>query len=804
MKTKLFLFVTLVCVIHNVVAQTIKVKDASTGAFLEMVTISSDDGSSFVTTNKKGQAEIAELLKLKPAFISVRMLGYKTLEITPAKLKADGYSVKLQTENFQLDQVVVSATKWQRARNETPQRIATISAKDIEFQSPQTAADLLGGSGEVFIQKSQQGGGSPIIRGFSTNRILITVDGVRMNTAIFRGGNVHNVISLDAFATERAEVLFGPGSTMYGSDAIGGVLNFYTLQPDFSDDEKVYTSGSAVARYSSANNEMTGHFNVNVGWKKWAMLTSISHNNYGDLRMGRFGPEDYLRKSYIERIDGQDVEVVNRNPLVQKFTGYSQFNIMQKVRYKPNDDWDFTYGFHYSETSDVDRYDRLLRTRNGALRDAQWFYGPQVWMMNHFKAEYSRSNIAFDNMSINVAHQYFEESRHNRSVGSARLQRRFEFVNAYSANFDFFKKIGERFTINYGAEAVFNNVFSVGTDENIRTGRIEPGAPRYPMSDWTSIGAFVSGQYKVSEKVTALASLRYSHFMINAAFDSTFYPFPFTEAKIRNGAPNGSIGLTYNPDNKTSFSTNLSTGFRAPNIDDIGKVFDSEPGAVTVPNPGLGAEYVYSADIGFARVLGNAVKVDVNAYYSYLQNAMVRRDFTLNGLDSIIYEDELSQVQAIQNAANARVYGVQAGIEVKLPKGFSFSSVINYQRGDEELEDGTVSPSRHAAPAFGQTRFAYTYDKLRLELYSFYSAGVSAERMPFEEIGKPEIYAKDADGNNFTPAWYTLNIRALYRVNDMFSVNAGIENLTNRRYRPYSSGITAPGINFVLSARVNF
>jgi hemoglobin/transferrin/lactoferrin receptor protein len=173
-------------------------------------------------------------------------------------------------------------------------------------------------------------------------------------------------------------------------------------------------------------------------------------------------------------------------------------------------------------------------------------------------------------------------------------------------------------------------------------------------------------------------------------------------------------------------------------------------------------------------------------------------------LDSIIFDGELSQVQAIQNAANARVYGVQGSVEVKLPVGFSISSNINYQKGEEVLDDGTTSTSRHAAPTFGITRFAYTNAKVRLEVYSLYSAKVSAENLAFEEKGKPEIYAKDANGDSFTPAWYTLNLRGMYKINQNFSVNAGIENITNRRYRPYSSGITAAGINFSIALRATF
>src|SRR5690606_14283199 len=186
-------------------------------------------------------------------------------------------------------------------------RISTVSPKQITLQNPQTAADMLGQTGDVFIQKSQQGGGSPMIRGFSTNRLLYTIDGVRMNTAIFRAGNLQNVISLDPFTMENTEILFGPGSVMYGSDAIGAVMSFQTLSPQLALNDEVLVTGKALTRYSTANNEKTAHLDINLGWKKWALLTSFSSNDFGDLKMGSFGPDDYLRPLYVQRINNQDV-----------------------------------------------------------------------------------------------------------------------------------------------------------------------------------------------------------------------------------------------------------------------------------------------------------------------------------------------------------------------------------------------------------------------------------------------------------------------------------------------------------------
>src|SRR5690606_36635891 len=143
-----------------------------------------------------------------------------------------------------------------------------------------------------------------------------------------------------------------------------------------------------------------------------------------------------------------------------------------------------------------------------------------------------------------------------------------------------------------------------------------------------------------------------------------------------------------------------------------------------------------------------------------------------------------SQVQAIQNAAVANVYGLQLGMDVKLPKGFGFSANANYQIGEEELDDGSTSPSRHAAPFFGIGKIYYGYGYLNLQFYGVYQAEKSYNDLPAEEQVKDDIYVKDSDGNNYAPSWYTLNFKAMYQF-DHFRVSAGIENITDQRYRSY-------------------
>jgi len=797
---KYYILLCLLFINYRLNAQIITVRDKKSNKNIEDVIIVSNNPKIMVTTDSLGKANI-DLFNNSEKII-FKHLDYNIFVTSYKEIVKNNLIVYLEPAGVSLDQIVVSANKWSELNTEIPAKIVKISAKDIEFQNPQTAADMLGFSGEVFIQKTQQGGGSPMIRGFATNRLLINVDGIRMNTAIFRSGNLQNVISLDNFAIENIEVLFGPSSVMYGSDAIGGVMCFYTLTPNFSFNNSTLTKGSIVYRNTSANNENTGHIDFNLGWENFAVFSSVTFSDFGNVKMGSFGPKEYLRNNYVERINDEDVIIMNTEPLTQKFVKYSQFNLMQKFSYKMNSNWNLDYGFHYSTTSDYNRYDRLIRYKNELPRSAEWYYGPQIWMMNNLNITNTKSNIFYDETIIRLGYQFFEESRHNRDFNKTIRFNKTEKVKVYSINVDLSKGISSKEEIFYGFEETFNDVNSFGKDTDIETNISSKGASRYPQSKWNSLAAYLTYNNKLSSQIIFESGIRFSYFTLDANFDTTFYPFPFTDTTTKEGSFSGNLGFVYNYDTNSSIYLNLSTGFRAPNVDDLGKVFDSEPGSIVVPNTDLISEYAYNVDFGIAKVFNQFLKINANTFYSILNNAMVRRNFTLNGLDSIYYDGKLSRVQAIQNAAKAFVWGFQGGIEVKNSYGLGISMNLNFQKGKEELEDGTKSPLRHAAPLFGTAHFTYSLSKLKFDFYGIFNGKISFNNMPEEEKGKNYIYAIDKNGNPYSPSWYTLNIKTYFQLNDNLSFVGGIENITDQRYRPFSSGLVSPGRNFILSSKI--
>lgn len=791
--------------LEDIQAQILTILDKENNEVMAFASVISLSRNQYLLTDAEGRVDIT-ILDGAPD-IKINSLSYIEKVYSFEDLAALNFTVFLEPGHFNLDEIVVSATRWRESKNKVASQVAIINQRDIALQSPQTAADLLSISGKVFVQKSQQGGGSPMIRGFATNRLIYTVDGIRMNNAIFRGGNIQNVINLDPFTVEATEIVLGPESVYYGSDAVGGVMSFKTRTPQFSQEDNIPLVSTGVnMRHSTINNEWTGHLDINLGYKKISFLSAFSYWNYGDLKQGSNGPEDYIKDYFVTTMDGQDVVLNQEDPLLQIPSAYSQFNILNKVRFQASESWELNYALHYSETSSYGRYDRHNRLRNRLPRYAVWDYGPQKWLMNNLAIDHIASNSLFDNMRIRAAFQKFEESRITRDFGSDMEFSRLETVDAYSFNLDFTKEQGPKARINYGLEYVYNDVESNGSVRNIDSGESGDASDRYPQSQWQSIAAFVGEEYKLSSAVIFRAGLRYNYFILNSDFrqNLNYFPLPFSESNLKNGALTGSGGIVLRPDEKTVIKARFATAFRSPNVDDIGKIFDSEPGNVLVPNADLNAEYAYNFDFGIARIIGDRLKLDVSLYSSRLKNALVRRNFTLNGLDSIEYDGVLSRVQAIQNAANLWVQGLHAGIELKLPYDFTWSADVNLQRGEEELDDGENSPARHVVPMFGQSTLKYNKDRFALALEMSFQSERAHENMPLIELDKTEIYALDESGNVYAPGWWVLDFKFQYTLSEQINIVLGLDNLLDKRYRPYSSGISAGGRGAFLALNARF
>ncbi len=794
----------LVAIVSNTYAQQIKIFDTSGDPIANVVVFNSNKSTSALS-NLSGLVDLS-------VFDSIEILlfqhpAYEKLEIRKSEIK-DGIVV-LEDLIFKMQGVIVSANKWEQDVAEIPNKIVALDDKMVKYYSPQTSADLLSKSGEIFVQKSQLGGGSPKLRGFSANSTLIVVDGVRMNNAIYRSGNLQNVISIDPNSIAGAEVIMGPGSVIYGSDALGGVMDFHTKDPSYSTSEKVTVSGGALARYSTANQEKAGHVDLNLGLKKIALFSSFTHSSFDDLRAGRNRNDDYpefgSRPFFVsQNSGGLDMLRPNSDPEVQRPSGFDSWQMVQKLSFKPGKTVSFTYGFYFSNTSDIPRYDALTEplTNSDSLVNAEWYYGPQKWMMHSLRAEIKSQTKIFDQARITAAYQDYEESRNDRGFGADRIRSRTEQVDLYSVNLDFDKGIAKNHSLFYGMEYLSNDVKSTAFRQNIFTGERSSASTRYPDGGSTYNSAAIYGSYiHRLEKLTLSAGMRLTNVSLEATTTNPEASFTNSETiDLNNTAANGSLGLVYKGFENQKLSIMFSSGFRAPNVDDVGKVFELNNNNLIVPNDQLEPEYSYNSEVSWSGSVTN-FSWRLTGFYTHLENAIVRGGFSVDGQDTIVVDGTASKVFAQVNAGSAYILGGSLQLNYNLDRHISANLTLTETAGKERTNN---EPLRHTTPVFGRFSILYTHPKIRAELFTEFNGARYRPDIPSAEIdGKPYLYAihsrdRDKDGS---PAWATLNLRANYEVTKNLELTVALENLFDLHYRPYSSGISAPGRNFMLALR---
>jgi hemoglobin/transferrin/lactoferrin receptor protein len=210
----------------------------------------------------------------------------------------------------------------------------------------------------------------------------------------------------------------------------------------------------------------------------------------------------------------------------------------------------------------------------------------------------------------------------------------------------------------------------------------------------------------------------------------------------------------------------------------------------------------YNAEIGATGRIGR-VEVDVAAYYTLIDNAIARAPDTFNGVDSIFYDGVYSAVLSQQNISSVKVSGFQVGLRLNFARYWLLTSHLNYQKGKETYPSvsETYSPT-HVAPLFGASHLMFSWNNLQVDLYAAYNGEISYDNLALSERADAHLYAQDENGNPYAPSWWTLNLKTSFQAARYITVDAGIENMLDKRYRPYSSGISAPGRNAIVTLRI--
>lgn len=809
--------------VTTIFSQTVTVIDAETGKPVEAVAIFNKNKTTSAVSDELGKVDVSDFKESE--VLTFTHVSYAVYQEKKSVIKRNNYHVYLSKNSEQLDEVVVSVFKNREKTNRIAEQIAVVSSKEIEKLSPQTSADLLASVPGIKVQKSQFGGGSPVLRGMESNRVLLVVDGVRMNNAIYRKGHLQNSITVAPNLLERTEVVFGPSSVIYGSDALGGVIHYYTKTPKLSE-KGSEIKGNTFLRYSSVNNEVTNVVSAELRFKKWASFTSVAHSNFGDLKMGEnrsHGFDNWGKVPFYSNNTNtfySDTPVANSDQSLQRNTGYSQTDVLQKFYVPFSKNTDFKFNIQYSTSSNIPRFDKLTELKKGSLKFAEWYYGPQERLLISPQLIINPKKKWMDNGTITLAYQNIKESRIQRKFGSLDRSYREEKVDVFSLNGDFTVPLAENRNLGYGIEIAYNDVVSNSYGKTLRVnGNSIVGfdgdfvvQSRYPDggSSYLSSAFYVDYRQDINSKSTLNTGIRGTNTVLKAKWlDETFIDIPQKDIQLDNQSLTATIGYVYKPNKTWQLNTVVSSGFRSPNIDDVGKIREKN-GKVTIPNTSLKPEHAYNAEIGAQKYFNNRkFRVGANVYYTLLNNYIYREDFELNGNSTIEYDGEEGAIVANVNKGTAYVTGATVSYQGKLHKNWNTSGFVTYTYGKTY---DTKEPMSSIPPLFGRFDLSYVNNKFEgganlvfnakkdISDYNITEGIDNHEQTPVVNANATE----DIDKYYGSPSWMTVGLYGKFQFTKNIALQAQLSNLFDEHYKEFASGVSASGRNISVSLLTNF
>jgi len=807
-----FLNVVLIVLIgHFSYAQKCVIVDKDSEFPIANVQVTNEDQTLSVVSDSNGILDLGVFGEMD--LLTIHHVSYVELELIKKQIKRDFTTIFLQYKTERLKEVFLSAAMEDVERTRIAEEIAVFSNKDIQNAVPQTSADMLAKIPGVKVQKTQFGGGSPVLRGMEANRILLVVDGVRMNNAIYRKGHLQNSITVSPNILEKTEVIFGPSSVIYGSDALGGVIHYYTRKPQTS--ERTNVNLEFLGRYSTVNNENTVSAGIELQFEKIASFTSISHSKFGDLQMGDFRPHGFddwgLQYEISDNTDTyyNAEPVLNPDPSVQRNVGFQQTDFLQKLFVPLQKGNDLMFNLQYSSSSKINRFDKLTERRDDELRFAEWYYGPQDRFLFSTQFNISSDKKWLDKGSFTAAYQNIKESRIDRKFDSFDRASKFEKVQVLSLNGDFTKNLDPnvRRNFGYGFEVAYNDVNSTSKGEVLDVvGNDIIGVKdnyvvqtRYPDggSSYLSSAVYASYRQDIGKKSTLNTGIRLTNTVLTAKWiDTTYISLPDSDIRTMNTSVTLTAGYAYRPTEDWQVNGVLSSGFRSPNIDDIGKVREKN-GDVTVPNVDLEPEYAYNFEAGLIKYFDEKKSYfGLTTYYTLLNNYIVRAPFEINGKTEIIYDGELANVVANVNMGNAYLAGATMTFKGNITNTWNTRASLTYTQGSAY---DTNEPLSSIPPLFGNVEIGYARNRIetginmvfnsrkRAEDYNISEGIDNIEQTPFI-LPEGEYYG--------TPSWYTLNYYMRFKTSKYVDLLINVDNIMNNHYKEFASAISAPGRNF--------
>lgn len=647
----------------------------------------------------------------------------------------------------------VTASRVQQSAIDTPASVSVVDAQEILDRALRTVPDALRYTSGVMIQKTTYAHGSPFIRGFTGRQNLLLVDGVRMNNSTYRSGPVQYWNTLDANAVSRMELVKGPQSTLYGSDALGGTLNVISKDTGYLNESGSFYGGSVYYKYDTNSKSHVGRLEQRFGiGGKWGFMLGVSGKDYGDIKDSNQGR--------MER------------------SGYREENLDLKFEYALNATTQLTFAHQYLNQDDVNRWHRLEENRG-------WIHGnhvtePGVFKLEAFDQERSLTYLRLDGQS------------------EVSLLRNWQATLSYQRSQDSTARIDENLATRDGSLDVDTYGFTFQGNGGLKDGELVWGLDYYhdevdsdgselrrrPVADdssYDTLGAFAQYKFDLNQRLNVTTGLRASYFKAKwgESFNANNLAIESGENDWSNLTFN--LGAVYHLTDQDAVFSSASQGFRAPNLDDLTGSSSALSGVDTIGSTSVDPEEVVSLELGYKHESDN-VRFTSSIFYTFIDDQIT----------SVLDGNTLR----IQNGESAYVFGAEIEGRWDFTDDWSLRGALTWQDGKQELEGGIDDTISRLAPFSGSIALKWTHPSQKFWIEGSILGAATQGNLSARDLGDDQRIP-----TNGTPGYIVGSIHTGYQVNDSLQLNLGFENLTDEDYRVHGSGINETGFNTVLGLK---
>jgi outer membrane receptor protein involved in Fe transport len=661
---------------------------------------------------------------------------------------------------------VVTARRSPQDPFASDREISVVDRVLLRSLAPRTVPEALWESPGVFVQQTSHGGGSPILRGLVGPQVLILVDGIRLNNSVYRTGPGQYLNLIDPLAIDRIEVLRGPGSVLYGSDAMGGVIQVFPTEPR-SFASGLGHDGRLVGRYASANEAGTLHARLELGSGGLGGLGSFTFNTMQDLEGGR-------------------------GVGVQRYSGYEQFSASGQLAYRfgrgAMDGWSVKLGYLMGRIYGAGRTDQLLTKRSLQLYDNE---DDLLWARLSMRLPRLKTDG-----KLSLSYQHFHELKDGQTLAEdlvTEIQTTRDQTKVHTGGVDLQlrTRLWDRWLqLLWGGMWYLDSVSASRWHRLAGEAFTRMAQQPYPDgSTYQNWGAFalleaslVPPRYKSQVRLGAGYRL---HGMKSEAPSQP--DLPAVDFSRIGHVTFASVRYLYRE--TATLGVTFSQGFRAPNLFEAVMMGDSGQ-FFHVPNPSLGPERSDTLELLMRGRFGRA-ELGFSAYVSWIHDLMKREFTTWQGEETVGGKPVTINV----NVGEGFILGMEASLRLQLWRGLSLGGHVTHTWGEERVEGGMNVPLRLVPPLFGVAVLRYQAPRIG-RILGFAEASVRGAGRQSRLSPEDQNDSRIPQGG--TPAWWTLNLRLGAQIGPHLRVLLAAENLLDRKYKYHGSGVYAPGTNVIL------